>query len=64
MVLVILKSAMQDSIKLSEKQMLSYTGGAISAALVNAFNGIIKTCYTVGQNLGSAFRRLISHNYC
>jgi hypothetical protein len=55
---------MQDSIKLSESQMLSYMGGGISAALINAFNSVIKTFYGVGQNLGSTLRRLISHNYC
>ena len=65
MVLAILKNAMQDSIKLDDMQMLSYTGGAgITAALINAFNSLIKTFYGVGQNLGSTVRRVINHNYC
>lgn len=65
MVLAILKNAMQDSIKLDDKQMLSYVGGAgISAALINAFNTLIKTFYGVGQNLGSTVRRMINHKYC
>lgn len=55
---------MQDSVQLNEKQMLSYIGGGVSAALLNAFNSVMKTFYGFGQNLGSTFRRLISHNYC
>ena len=56
---------MQDSIKLDDVQMLSYVGGAgITAALINAFNTLIKTFYGVGQNIGSTVRRLINHNYC
>lgn len=56
---------MQDSVKLDDMQMLSYTGGAgITAALINAFNSLIKTFYGVGQNLGSTIRRVISHSNC
>lgn len=64
MALVIQRDAMQDNC-LNEKEMLSYVGGtAVTAALVNAIVGIVKSFYSMGQDFGSTLRRLISRTRC
>lgn len=50
--------------KLSEQELTSIYGGAISASLLNAFSRAMTTILELGRTVGSAIRRLYSKNYC
>ena len=39
-------------------------GGVISGTLINAFTSGIKVILEVGRSLGTAIRRINSHNMC
>jgi len=57
---------MEDSIILSEEKCLTYVGGGINitAAFLSSISTFIKTCYGIGQSLGSNLRRLITGQSC
>lgn len=50
--------------KLSEEELNKIYGGAISAALLNAFSRAISTILELGRTVGSSIRRFYSKNYC
>ena len=49
---------------INSDESIKYAGGATSSAVITAFTNMIKTLYGIGQNLGSAIRRLISGTTC
>lgn len=50
--------------KLNEEQMKNIDGGAITSAMINAFNKAVNTLYELGRATGSAIVRLIKKTYC
>lgn len=50
--------------KLTKQEMKNITGGGISYSLINAITKVINTIYELGQNTGSALRRVIKKAYC
>ena len=58
---------MQDKIvKLTDNEAGCYVGGAsaITSALVSALTSLIKTFYTMGQDLGASIKRAITGKGC
>ena len=53
-------------IKLSDSETTTYIGGAgaITATLISAVTGLIKTIYGMGQDLGSALKRVVTRKGC
>lgn len=49
---------------LTTEESFKITGGSVSAALVTGVVGAVKFIYGVGQDVGSAIKRLISGNRC
>ena len=50
---------------LTKEESITYIGGGkITAALLSAATTLIKSIYSMGQNLGSTIRRLISKTPC
>ena len=50
---------------LKKEESIEYVGGgALTASLVNAASTLIKTLYSIGQNLGSTIRRCITRQNC
>ena len=67
MVLVIQKHVIMEDkiIKLSDSEEASYVGGAtITASIVSAITGLIKTIYGMGQEFGSSLKRAITKQRC
>lgn len=50
--------------KLQETELYNISGGAISAALINAIARAVSTVLDLGRTVGTAIRRIYSKNYC
>lgn len=50
--------------KLTDQELFAIQGGAVSAALLNAFARAVSTILDLGRTIGSAIRRMYSKNYC
>ena len=50
--------------KLTDKELLMVTGGAITATFINSIARGITTIADLGRSLGSAIRRIVSHKIC
>ena len=49
---------------LDEKQLYDITGGAVTAAMLNAAARAVNTILEVGRTIGSSIRRIFSRSYC
>ena len=50
--------------ELTNKELLEISGGAISAAFINALARGISTVLDLGRSLGTAIRRIFSGSIC
>lgn len=49
---------------LTDNELMSVSGGGISAAFISAAARLVSTVYDIGRAFGSAIRRVTSGNIC
>ncbi len=50
--------------RLEDNELISISGGGISASLLNAISRTVTTMLGLGQIIGSAIRRMIAKKSC
>lgn len=50
--------------KISEEEMITIEGGAVSGAIINYATRAFKFIYDLGRSLGSSIRRIGGNLYC
>lgn len=50
--------------ELKKDELEKISGGAIASSMINAITKAVNTIYTLGKQVGSSFRRVVSKTYC
>ena len=50
--------------KVEDINLLEVSGGGISASVLNYLSTVVKTFYSIGQDLGGAIRRIATGRIC
>ena len=50
--------------EIKKEEMKQIIGGTVTSAIINAISKAVSTIYDLGQQTGSAIRRLVSGSYC
>ena len=50
--------------KIKDNELVKVFGGALSASFLQYMSNAFKTVYSIGQDFGSALRRIATRNVC